>query len=83
MKKAIKKYGNSKVIVTDKLCSYGAAMKVIGKDACQEKGRRLNNRAELSHQPFQRREGAMIKFRRAKSLQKFVSIHLSSYNHFN
>tara|TARA_R110002072_G_scaffold149656_1_gene297577 strand:+ start:471 stop:827 length:357 start_codon:yes stop_codon:yes gene_type:complete len=52
LKKAMKKYGNPKVIVTDKLRSYGAAMKVIGNDACQETGRWLNNRAENSHQPF-------------------------------
>ena len=52
LKKTMKKYGNPKVIVTDKLRSYGAAMKVIGNDACQETGRWLNNRAENSHQPF-------------------------------
>ena len=43
----------------------------------------LNNRAENSHQPFRRRERAMAKFRSAKSLQKFASIHASVHNHFN
>jgi putative transposase len=83
LKKALKKYGNPKVIVTDKLRSYGAAMKVIGNRARQETGRWLNNRAENSHQPFRRRERAMIKFRSTKSLQKFISIHSSVHNHFN
>ncbi|WP_339631117.1 DDE-type integrase/transposase/recombinase [uncultured Sneathiella sp.] len=83
LKKAMKKYGNPKVIVTDKLRSYGAAMKVIGNKAHQETKRWLNNRAKNSHQPFRRRERAMIKFRSAKSLQKFVSIHSSVHNHFN
>jgi hypothetical protein len=42
------------------LRSYGAAMKVIGNADRQETGRWLNNRAENSHQPFRRRERAML-----------------------
>ncbi len=49
----------------------------------QECGRWLNNRAENSHQPFRRREGAMAKFRDVKTLQKFAAVHASIYNHFN
>jgi len=76
-------YGQPDVIVTDRLRSYRAVMNVIGNAADQECGRWLNNRAENSHQPFRRREGAMSKFRSAKSLQKFASIHSSVHNHFN
>ncbi|MZR21161.1 DDE-type integrase/transposase/recombinase [Sneathiella chungangensis] len=47
------------------------------------RGRWLNNRCENSHLPFRRREQAMLKFRRGRSLQKFVSIHSSFHNHFN
>ena len=83
MRKAMKRYGRPNVIVTDRLRSYPAAMKVIGNAERQETGRWLNNRAENSHQPFRRRERAMAKFRSAKSLQKFVSIHASVHNHFN
>ena len=83
MRKAIKRYGNPKVVVTDKCPSYRAAMKVIGSERCQETGRHLNNRAENSHLPFRRRERAMSRFRRMRSLQKFASIHSSVYNHFN
>ena len=83
LKKAMKKHGSPKMIVTDKLRSYEAAMKMIGNQVHQETGRWLNNRAENSHQPFRRRERAMIKFRCVKSLQIFVSIHSSIYNHFN
>ena len=71
------------VVVTDRLRSYRAAMKIIGNDERQETGRWLNNRAENSHQPFRRRERAMMKFRQAKSLQKFAAIHASIHNHFN
>ena len=83
LRKAIKRYGCPKVVVTDRLRSYRAAMEVIGNAERQKTGRWLNNRAENSHQPFRRRERAMAKFRSAKSLQKFVSIHSSVHNHFN
>ena len=69
--------------MTDGLCSYPAAMKEIGNADRHEVGRRLNNRAENSHQPFRRRERAMQRFRSAKTLQKFSSIHAQIYNHFN
>jgi len=55
----MKRYGQLWSIVTERLCPYGAAMKVIGNLERQEPGRWLNNRAENSHQPFRRREGAM------------------------
>jgi len=58
-------------------------MHIIGVSDRQECGRWLNNRAENSHQPFRRREGAMAKFRDIKTLQKFVTAHASIYNHFN
>lgn len=83
LRKAMKRYGRPKVIVSDKLRSYRAAMKGIGNEARQETGHRLNNRAENSHQPIRRQEQAKAKFRSAKSLQKFVSIHASVHNHFN
>ncbi|CUH65120.1 Integrase core domain protein [Thalassovita autumnalis] len=83
LRKAMKRYGHPEVVVTDKLRSYGAAMKVIGNASRQETGRWKNNRAENSHLPFRRRERAMHRFRRMRSLQKFVSIHASVFNHFN
>ena len=83
LRKAMKRYGNPKVIVTDRLRSYKAAMKVIGNEDKQDVGRWLNNRAENSHLPFRRRERAMLRFRRMRSLQKFVAVHSSIHNHFN
>ena len=83
LRKTMKRYGRPHVIVTDKLRSYGAAMKVIGNVDRQESGRWLNNRAENSHLPFRRRERAMLRFRRMRSLQKFVTVHASVHNHFN
>ena len=83
LKRAMKRYGRPKVIVTDRLKSYRAAMNVIGNAAAQTCGQWLNNRAENSHQPFRRREGAMARFRDIKTLQKFVAAHASIHNHFN
>ena len=83
LKRAMRRYGQPKVIVTDRLRSYRAAMNVIGNGADQECGRWLNNRAENSHRPFRRREGAMARFRDVKTLQKFSAVHASIHNHFN
>jgi putative transposase len=49
----------------------------------QETGRWLNNRIENSHLQFRRRERAMLRFRRMRTLQKFASIHATVLNHFN
>lgn len=49
----------------------------------QETGQWANNRAENSHQPFRRRERAMIRFRRMGTLQKFAAVYASVFNHFN
>jgi putative transposase len=61
--------------VLDKLRSYGAAKKEImpGVEHRQHKG--LNNRAENSHQPTRRRERQMKRFKSARHVQRFVSIH--------
>lgn len=83
LKKSMRRYGQPEIIVTDKLRSYGAAMKDIGNLKRQETGRWLNNRAENSHLPFRRRERAMLRFRQMRCLQKFASAHSSVHNHFN
>ncbi len=83
LRKSMKRHGRPEVLVTDKFRSYGASMKVIGNADRQETGRWLNNLAENSHLPFRRRERAMLRFRKMRSLQKFVSVHASVHNHFN
>jgi putative transposase len=83
LRRTMKRFGRPRVIVTDKLRSYGAAMKKLGNATTHEISRWLNNRAENSHQPFRRRERAMLGFRQMKSLQKFAAVHSSVHNHFN
>jgi putative transposase len=83
IRKSMRRHGQPRVIVTDRLRSYGAAMKEMGNAKRQNTGRWLNNRAENSHLPFRRRERAMLRVRRMRSLQKFVAVHASVHNHFN
>ena len=83
MKKVLKRHGAPATIVTDGLKSYRAAMVELGNEDKQEVGRWANNRAENSHLPFRRRERAMLRFRRMKTLQKFASVHANIANHFN
>jgi putative transposase len=70
-------------IITDRLRSYGAALKELRAIGRQETGRWLNNRAENSHLPFRRRGRELLRFRRMRTLQKFASVRASVLNHFN
>jgi len=83
LRKAMKRYGRPYIFVTDRLPTYKAALRDLRMADRQQTGRWLNNRAENSHQPFRRREQAMLRFRRMQSLQKFASVHSSVHNHFN
>ena len=64
-----------RVIVTDKLRSYGAAKKEIMPDVMHRQGKWENNRAEISHQPTRQRERQMRKFKSPCLAQRFLSAH--------
>ena len=83
LKKLMRRYGRPEALVTDRFPSYKAALRDLGCVDKQVCGRWLNNRVENLHLPFRRRERAMQRFRRMRSLQKFVAIHSSVFNHFN
>ena len=83
LRKLMKRYGKSYLIVTDKLRSYRAALRVLGALELHDTTQYLNNQVENSHLPFRRRERAMQRFRGHRTLQKFTSIHGQFYNHFN
>jgi putative transposase len=82
LKKTLGRHGRSDEIVTDRLRSDGAALRELDIGDRQEIGHWANNRAEDSHRPFRRRERAMLRFRRMRTLQKFASVHASVHNHF-
>ena len=71
-----------RVIITDKLRSYGAARKAIlpGVEHRQHKG--LNTQAEVSHQPTRQQERQMRGFKSAGQAQRFLSIHAPINNLF-
>lgn len=84
MRKLLKKQGYiPDEIVTDKLGSYSAALRELGLSRLHITGGRLNNRAEVSHQPTRRRERRMGRFKSPGSMQRFLSVHDAIYNHFN
>src|SRR5919112_2972021 len=83
LRKLLKKQGVApRVMITDKLASYGAAKREImpGVEHRQHKG--LNNRAENSHQHTRRRERIMKRFKSAGQAQRFLSVHNQVANLF-
>ena len=84
LRKLLKRQMRSpRVMITDKLASYGAAKRelVPGVEHRSHKG--LNNRAENSHQPTRRRERQMKRFKSAGQAQRFLSAHDPIYNLFH
>src|SRR3954467_14628146 len=71
-----------RVLITDKLASYGAAKKEIAPGIEHRKHKGLNNRAENSHQPTRRRERQMKRFKSAGQAQRFLSAHEQISNLF-
>ncbi len=84
MRRLLKKQGYiPDAVVTDKLPSYGAALKDLGLARHHDFGGRKNNRAENSHLPVRQRERRMQRFKSARSAQRFLSTHATVYNTFN
>jgi putative transposase len=64
-----------RLIVTDRLGSYGAAHRELLPSVGHCRDRRRNNRAEVSHQPTRHRERQMRRFKSPKQVQRFLSVH--------
>ena len=62
-------------LVTDKLKSYGAALRTIMPSVNHDTERYANNRAEVLHQPMRHRERQMRRFKSARQAQLFLSVH--------
>jgi putative transposase len=72
-----------RVMVTDKLASYGAARREVMPSVEHRKHKGLNNRAENSHQPTRRRERQMKRSKSAGQAQRFLSAHNGINNLFH
>ena len=72
-----------RVIVTDKLRSYGVAQRHLLPSVEHRQSRYLNNRAENSHRPTRRRERQMQRFKSSPQAQRFLSAHAFIYGHFH
>jgi putative transposase len=76
LRKLLKKQGVApRVMITDKLASYGAARREIMPGVAHRQHKGLNNRAENSHQPTRQRERIMKRFKSARQAQRFLSVH--------
>lgn len=71
-----------RVIITDKLASYGAAHREVMGSVEHRSHKGLNNRAENSHQPTRQRERAMKGFRSVGSAQRFLAAFSMISPHF-
>ncbi len=71
-----------RVLVTDKLASYGAAKREVLPSVEHRQSRYLNNRAENSHQPTRKRERVMQRFKSAGHAQRFLSAFGPIRDHF-
>ncbi|GAC1518523.1 MAG: IS6 family transposase [Herpetosiphon sp.] len=71
-----------RVLITDKLASYGAAKREVLPSVEHRQHRRLHNRAENSHQPTRQRERTMRRFKSPGHAQRFLSAHGPIREHF-
>ena len=84
IRKLLKKQGFApKSLVTNKLRSYASAFRRLRLTCRHEQGLRKNNRAENSHQAVRRRERKMQRFKSARFVQRFLSMHAAVHNTFN
>src|ERR1700720_575373 len=71
-----------RVIVTDKLRSYGVAHREL-LPKVEHRQRYLNNRAENSHRPTRRRDRRMQRFKSPEQAQDFLFAHAFIHGHFD
>jgi len=71
-----------RVIITDKLKSYGAAKREILPGVEHRQSRYLNNRCENSHRPTRQREYRMQGFKSPGHAQRFLSAYGPIAQHF-
>lgn len=73
--KLMKRWGVPRVLVTDKLGSYGVAVRDLCPSVDHRSHTSLNNRSEASHRHTRRREKIMGRFKSPRQAQRFLSVH--------
>jgi putative transposase len=71
-----------RVLITDKLASYEAAQREVLPSVEHRQHKRLNNRAENSHQPTRERERRMRRFKSPGHAQRFLAAYGPIAAHF-
>jgi putative transposase len=71
-----------RVLITDKLASYGAAKQELLPSVEHRQHKRAGNRADNSHQPTRQRERVMRRFKSAGHAQRFLAAHSLIRGHF-
>jgi putative transposase len=71
-----------RVVITDKLASYPPAVRRVLPRAEHRRHKRLNNRAENSHQPTRQRERVMRRFKSPEQAQRFLGPFGAVGDHF-
>ena len=71
-----------RVLITNKLASYGAAKRKVLPSVEHRQHKRLNNRAENSHQPTRERERRMRRFKSPGHAQRFLAAYGPIVGHF-
>ena len=75
-RKLLKSQGREpRLVITDKLRGYSAALRIVMPSVVHCTDQYANNRAEVSHQPTRQRERQMRRFKSAAHVQRFVSVH--------
>lgn len=78
----IARWGMPRVIITDKLRSYGAALRKLGLAVDHRAHKGLNNRIEGSRRPTRKREKVQGRFKSARQAQRFLAVHDETANLF-
>jgi len=71
----VARFGEPRVVITDKLRSYIKAIKTLAPGADHRAHKGLNNAIEVSHRPTRKREKIMGRFKSHRQAQRFLSAH--------
>lgn len=71
----VNRFGEPRVVITDKLRSYIKPIKILAPDADHRAHKGLNNAIEVSHRPTRKREKIFGRFKSHLQAQRFLSAH--------